>query len=584
MNSKKNIAIIFAKRESVDFDRYTFPLFGRPAFYYPVLAAKHTSNIDKVYISTDSHNLLRIGSRIPEVHLLVRKEPKDTLTEEIQEALKRVSNDLGEEPQIVAILFANSPCVTNDLLYNAISFLEENKEYDSVVSAMRRGEFSPARMFKINENDLIQNKGQLNNSDNVYFLDHRIMVIRSEQIKECKVKSDFIESILGRKIHSIIQKEGVWDIDYHWQIPMIEKWLRLNGFTDQITPYGDSLNKMPVKFSDKEQRETDTKYKVLITTVPFGENDKLPLQLLESNDQLEYLINPLNRKLKENELLEILPDYDIVIAGTEPITRKVLNASQKLKLISRVGIGLDSVDLIAARESNIAVAYTPEAPSPAVSELTISHILNLLRHVPLVDRKLRAGVWQRISGERLANSTIGIIGTGRIGKRVIKHLQGFHPKQILANDLFPDLPFYSLYGVKSTDKETIYRESDIITLHVPLTRETINLISFKELKSMKPSTYIVNTSRGKIIDENALYFYLKERAIGGAALDVFENEPYSGNLVELENCYLSCHMGSMTKDCRATMEIQATEEVIRFVNGEKLMNKVPEQEYEIQIK
>ena len=149
-------------------------------------------------------------------------------------------------------------------------------------------------------------------------------------------------------------------------------------------------------------------------------------------------------------------DYDIIIAGTEPLNKNVLKRAKRLKLISRVGIGLDSVDLVAAKKFNIKVSYTPDAPSPAVAELTIAHILNALRYIPLVDRKLRSGIWDRLQGVRLSNMIIGIIGVGRIGRRVLKHLQGFNPKEILVNDLKPDYDFYNLHFAKHVEKEVIY--------------------------------------------------------------------------------------------------------------------------------
>ena len=202
----------------------------------------------------------------------------------------------------------------------------------------------------------------------------------------------------------------------------------------------------------------------------------------------------------------------------------------------------------------------------------------------IVDRKLRSGIWQRISGDRLANMVVGIIGTGRVGSRVLKHLQGFNPKQILVNDIKPDDDLYKMNHATHVEKEIIYAESDIITLHIPLTAETRSLVSLNEMMKMRKDVILINTSRGGIINEQDLYTALKNRTIGGAALDVFEEEPYAGSLVELENCYFSCHMGSMTNDCRARMEIEATEETIRFINGENRIQTVPEEEFKLQIR
>ena len=164
-------------------------------------------------------------------------------------------------------------------------------------------------------------------------------------------------------------------------------------------------------------------HKVLITTVPFGEIDREPIDLLESNN-ISYDINPLGRKLTEDDLKEMISEYSILIAGTEPITDAVLQRGEKLELISRVGIGLDSVDLMAARRRGIHVSYTPDAPAPAVSELTIGLMLSLLRKVQRSNVEMHDGEWKRYFGKRLSESTVGIIGLGRIGRRVVHHLSG----------------------------------------------------------------------------------------------------------------------------------------------------------------
>ena len=149
----------------------------------------------------------------------------------------------------------------------------------------------------------------------------------------------------------------------------------------------------------------------LITTVPFGEKNRLPIEMLK-NAGIEYLINPLNKKLTEDELVEMAADFDVIIAGTEPITRKVIDNAPNLKLISRVGIGLDSVDLLAAQERNITVSYTPDAPAPAVAELTVGMILTLLRSTHISNSQIHNGQWYRHFGRRLSEVTIGIIGVG----------------------------------------------------------------------------------------------------------------------------------------------------------------------------
>jgi D-3-phosphoglycerate dehydrogenase len=318
--------------------------------------------------------------------------------------------------------------------------------------------------------------------------------------------------------------------------------------------------------------------KVLITTVPFSDKNRLPLNLLE-NAGIEYLINPYNRKLNEDQLAELGSDFDVIIAGTEAITDKVMMRASKLKLISRVGIGLDSVDLMSAKRRGIKVSYTPDAPAPAVAELTLGMMLTVLRSVNVSNMQMHQGTWQRIFGRRLAEVTVGIIGVGRIGSRVLWHMRSFGTPRILVNDIMPNYQLNPGLKLEWVTKEQIYQEADIISLHLPLTHHTKNMIRREEILSMKPDAIIINTSRGGIINEHDLYEVMMTGHLSGAAIDVFEHEPYSGELAQIERCLLTAHMGSMSIDCRTRMEIEATEEAVRFITGKPLQSEVPEEEY-----
>jgi len=321
--------------------------------------------------------------------------------------------------------------------------------------------------------------------------------------------------------------------------------------------------------------------KVLITTVPFGDRNRLPLELLEDNG-IEYVINPLGRKLKEGELAEMIGDFDAVIAGTEPITAKVMEHARNLKLISRVGIGLDSVDLLAAERMGIKVSYTPDAPAPAVAELTIGLMLSLLRSVHVANIRLHQGDWCRHFGRRIPEVTIGIIGAGRIGGRVLRRLSAFGTPRVLVNDLMPDPGVTKELKLEWVSKEEIFRQADLISIHVPLTAHTKNMVRKEHLLMMKPDALIINTSRGGIVNERDLAEVMRSGHLGGAAVDVFEQEPYVGDLAGIDRCLLTCHMGSMSIDCRTRMEIEATEEAVRFLTGRPLEGLVPKDEYEVQ--
>jgi len=312
---------------------------------------------------------------------------------------------------------------------------------------------------------------------------------------------------------------------------------------------------------------------VCISVHPFGDVDSPPLNLLREAG-MRLVVNPLARRLTESELTKFLRDANVLIAGTEPITDQVISSAPQLGLIARVGTGLDNVDLTAARNRGITVTFTPDAPAPAVSELTCGMMLSLLRGIAKADRAVRLGEWQRILGRRLGDLTVGVIGVGRVGRRVIEHLRGFG-SHILANDLEPDPTLETKFDINWTSKKQIYEEADIVTLHVPLTQTTRHLIGQVELATMKTDALLVNTSRGPVVDESCLVTALRENQIGGAALDVFEHEPYSGELTTLDNCLLTCHMGSMSRDCRAKMENDSVEEVLRYARGESPNQPVP---------
>jgi D-3-phosphoglycerate dehydrogenase len=314
--------------------------------------------------------------------------------------------------------------------------------------------------------------------------------------------------------------------------------------------------------------------RVLITTVPFGQKNRAPIDCLEQAG-LDYLINPYGRKLSTQELMDLMPDVECMVAGTEPIGEALFDAAPNLKLISRVGIGLDNVDLLAARRRGIAVAYTPDGPSPAVAELTIGLMVSLLRGVHHANARGHQGGWERIMGRRLAEITVGIVGVGRIGGRVLQLLQPFGGR-VLATDVRPvDVPA----SVTMVDLDTLCRESDVISLHLPLTGATRDMFDAERLAQLKPDAFLINTARGGIVNEAALAAALRADRLAGAAIDVFQVEPYAGELCTINNCLLTSHMGSMSEDCRFRMEYDAVDAVVRWTRGDVVEQMVPESEY-----
>ena len=320
--------------------------------------------------------------------------------------------------------------------------------------------------------------------------------------------------------------------------------------------------------------------KIFISVYPFAKYDRLPLNLLEKKG-FQISINPYSRKLTPEELLKYAQNAQGLIAGTEKLNL-LINSNSNLKIISRVGIGLDSVPLKLCKKKNIAVSYTPDAVTNAVVDLTIGLIINVLRHISFLDRKIRLHEWDRLYGKSLKECIFGIIGVGRIGKKVTEMLSYFNPKAILLNDIKNKTPFINSLNYKNislVSKEEIYQKSDIISLHVPLTSLTRHMINSDSLSLFSKSAYLINTARGDLVCEKALFKALKQKNIQGAALDVYSNEPYKGNLTKLENIILTHHIGSCSYDSRLNMELEASKDIINFFDNKPLINPIPNFEY-----
>ena len=312
--------------------------------------------------------------------------------------------------------------------------------------------------------------------------------------------------------------------------------------------------------------------KVFVSTHPFSSTSPLPMQLVEEHS-IELSLNEHGRKITSAELAEDIKDAEVLIAGTEKITQAVFENAPNLKLISRVGIGLDGIDFDLCQQYGVRVAYTPDAPTMAVAELCVGMILDLARKISTTNTQIKAGIWHRHMGTLLYGKTVGIFGMGRIGKSLIHLLSGFNVT-FKVYDTTPDLAFGRLYGVEFVSKDSVLSQSDILSVNVPLKADTLDYITLKELKMIQPHALLINTARGGIVNEADLYTALKEEIIAGAAIDVFEEEPYTGVLTQLDNALLTCHMGASTIDSRTDMEVQALEEAIRYQNNLPLKNEV----------
>lgn len=306
--------------------------------------------------------------------------------------------------------------------------------------------------------------------------------------------------------------------------------------------------------------------KVLITPRSFGKTSNVPFEMLRKYDY-EILINDSGKPYEESELIEIIKDVDGIIVGLDKITSNVLKNAKKLKVITKYGVGVDNIDIEEAEKLGIKITYTPGANTESVADLTFSLMLCLSRSVIKLDKIVRSNKWEKIIGFEVYGKTLGIVGTGNIGKSVAKRATGFDMK-ILAYDKYPDYDFAKKLNVKYVDKTTLFKEADFITLHVPLNKETYHFVGEEEFNLMKDTAYIINTSRGGIVDENALYNALKNKKIAGAALDVFEEEPpLNSKLFELDNLILSPHCGASTKEASERMAIMAVEGLISVLEG-----------------
>jgi len=293
--------------------------------------------------------------------------------------------------------------------------------------------------------------------------------------------------------------------------------------------------------------------KVLITTSSYGKEDPSVIGLLNEGGY-EVVLNPFGRKLTEEEVLELLRKVEPVamIAGVEPLTAGVLGCAAGLKVISRCGIGLDNIDLDAARQKGIAVLNTPDAPTQAVAELTVGLMLAALRKIIEVDAGIRAGNWRRPIGKLLGEQTVGIVGCGRIGSMVAQLLKTFGSELIGYDPFIKEHPKITLV---SLDK--LLSQADIVSLHIPYNQSVHHLLNKQLINNMKNGAVLINTSRGGIIDEEALYDAVIEGRLAGACLDTFEREPYTGPLARLSQVILTPHVGSYAKEARVKMEREA---------------------------
>lgn len=314
-------------------------------------------------------------------------------------------------------------------------------------------------------------------------------------------------------------------------------------------------------------------YRVLVTPAFFGRKDSAPIDLL-TEAGCEVVPSPYRRTATEEEMCSLVLDVDAAIVSLDPVTEKVLAGSPRLKIVARCGVGYDNIDIEAATRMGILVTNVPGANSRAVAEMALGLMFDVARRISMMDRRMRAGIWKGHVGFELEGKTLGVIGTGSIGKLVAKLGAGLGMRALCYSRTH-DCAWASAIGAVYTPLDELLGASDVVSLHIALTDDTRNLLSQRELSLMKPSAILINTSRGAIVDEDALFAALKEGRLSGAGLDVFAEEPIGrSRLLELENVALTPHSSGLTAESAHAMAIGAARNVVAVLSGQMPENAV----------
>ncbi|GGG01669.1 phosphoglycerate dehydrogenase [Paenibacillus abyssi] len=304
--------------------------------------------------------------------------------------------------------------------------------------------------------------------------------------------------------------------------------------------------------------------KVLITPRSFGKGSPAPLEMLK-NKGYEIVINPYGRIMTKEEMVSLIQDVDGVIVGVDPLDKEVLQHARKLKVISKYGVGIDNVDTDYAKQMSIPVTVTAGANKEAVADYAFALMLGTARKLAQIDKECKNVNWNKMTTIDMWGKTLGLIGLGNIGKGVAKRAGGFN-MNVLAYDLFQDKAYAEANGIHYVPLETLLKESDFISMHLPLNEQTRHIIGSQQFKIMKPTAVIVNTARGGLIDEEALFCALKENQIWGAGIDVFEQEPpHNKELLGLDNIIIGSHCAASTYGAIDEMGMMASANIIEHM-------------------
>jgi len=308
------------------------------------------------------------------------------------------------------------------------------------------------------------------------------------------------------------------------------------------------------------------KKKILITPKSFFRARNKAEEIF-SQYQLEIVENNTGKTLTKQQMMELCKDVDGIIVGIDPMDEEVLRSAQKLKAISKYGVGLDNIDLKVAEELGIIISRAEGANTRSVAELTIGLLFAISRSIPKTVTDVKVGKWDRTIGVELLEKTVGIIGLGAIGREVAKMSASLGMKIMAYDPYFNDVELAKAMNVTMTDITEVLEKADFVTLHLPLNKGTNKMINREALSKMKQTAYLINTARGELVDEDALYDALESGTIAGAAQDVFSQEPPTNDnkLLSLNNFILTPHIGAYTKEATERMVVTSAKNLMEML-------------------
>lgn len=304
--------------------------------------------------------------------------------------------------------------------------------------------------------------------------------------------------------------------------------------------------------------------KIVVTSPSFSSNKIL------QNEIYKYFPNAIlnldGTRFDKRNLIDYIKDSDAIIVGLEPIDKEVLEQCPNLKIVSKYGVGLNNIDLEACKKRDITIGWTGGVNKLSVAEMTLGYMLMLCRNLFITSNELKNGIWNKSGGFQLSGKMVGIIGVGHIGKEVIRLLKPFNC-EILVNDIINQEQYYKENNLKEVSKEEIFKTCDIVTIHTPFDSTTDNLINKKVFETMKNSSFIINSARGGIINEDDLKYALLNNLIAGAAIDAYVEEPPTDKeLLSLPNLICTPHIGGNSREAVEAMGLSAINHLKEFYN------------------